>query len=122
MHWYIDVLQKYAVFSGRARRAEYWFFVLFNFLISIGLAIVDAVLGLTSDSGFGPLQSLYGLAVFVPSLAVSVRRLHDTNRTGWWLLIALIPIVGAVVLLIFMVTDSDAGANQYGPNPKEASA
>lgn len=121
MEYYMAVLRKYADFSGRARRAEYWMFALINLLISIGLAIIDtAVLGM--EGSVGVLGSLYGLAVLIPSLAVGVRRLHDTNRSGWWLLIGLIPVLGAIVLIIFFVQDSDPGVNQYGPNPKESVA
>lgn len=117
MHWYLDVLKKYAVFSGRARRMEYWMFALINFVITIVLAIIDGMVGLGGES-YGVLSGLYTLAVLIPSLAVSVRRLHDTGRSGWWLLIALIPILGGLVLLVFMVLDSEAGPNQYGPSPK----
>lgn len=92
-------------------------FVLFNLLISIALSIVDAVTGL-AETGVGVLSTLYGLAVLIPGIAVSVRRLHDTNHSGWWLLIAFVPLIGAIVLIIFMVRDSDEGSNQYGPNPK----
>lgn len=113
MNWYLDVLKKYAVFEGRARRKEYWMFVLFNVIIAIGLGIIEGVLGLS-----GVLSTLYSLAVLVPSIAVSMRRLHDIGRTGWWLLISFIPIIGAVVLLVFMVMDSQPGQNQYGANPK----
>lgn len=121
MNWYIDVLRKYAVFSGRARRKEYWFFVLFNILVSLLLGIIDGLTGSFSHSaGIGLLGGLYTLAVLIPSIAVSVRRLHDTDRSGWWLLISLIPVIGAIVLLIFMVLDSQTGENQYGPNPKAA--
>jgi uncharacterized membrane protein YhaH (DUF805 family) len=119
--WYLEVLHKYAVFSGRARRKEYWLFVLFNILIAFALAIIDSATGL-AKSGSIPLNSLYCLAVLVPSVAVAVRRLHDTGHSGWWWLIALVPLVGAVVLLIFMVQDSAPGQNQYGPNPKQAVA
>jgi uncharacterized membrane protein YhaH (DUF805 family) len=121
MNWYLEVLQKYALFNGRARRKEFWLFILFSVLISIVLASIDSATGLTK-SGFSPLHSLYVLAVLVPSVAVSVRRLHDTGHSGWWLLISLVPLVGAVVLLIFMVQDSEPGRNQYGPNPKQAVA
>ncbi len=120
-NWYMQALRKYAVFSGRARRREYWFFVLFYVLISIGLAIIDAVAGLRIGE-VGLLQGLYGLAVLIPGLAVAVRRLHDTGRTGWWLLIILIPLIGAIVLLVFMFLDSEPGENKYGPSPKVAGA
>jgi len=102
------------VFSGRARRKEYWFFSLFNMIIGIVLGFVEVLVG-----GPGIVGMLYGLAVLIPALAVSVRRLHDTDRSGWWLLILLIPVVGAIVLLIFMVLDSSPGENQYGANPKQ---
>jgi len=118
--YYTGVLRKYVDFSGRARRAEYWFFVLVNALISIAIQIVEAIFGISSGGGVGILSGLYGLAVLLPSLAVACRRLHDTNRSGWWLLIALIPIIGVIVLIIFAVQDSDEGTNKYGPNPKEA--
>jgi uncharacterized membrane protein YhaH (DUF805 family) len=112
MHYYLDVLKKYAVFEGRASRKEYWMFVLFNILISIVLSIVFDLLGVHL------LVFLYSLAILIPSIAVGVRRLHDTNRTGWWLLIGLIPLIGTIVLLVFFVIDSQPGSNQYGPNPK----
>ncbi|MEI7450462.1 MAG: DUF805 domain-containing protein [Desulfomonile sp.] len=119
MNWYLEVLKKYAVFGGRARRREYWSFALFNVLISIVLAIIDYVTGTFRPAGgMGLLGTLYGLAVLIPSIAVSVRRLHDTDRSGWWLLIGLIPIIGAIILLIFVLKDSQPGENQYGSNPK----
>lgn len=120
MNWFIAALKKYAEFSGRARRSEYWYFTLFYLLIYIGLIIVDSIVGLTGDTGVGILSALFALGMLIPSLAVSVRRLHDTDRSGWWLLIAFLPIVGAIVLLVFMVQDSQAGENRFGPNPKLA--
>lgn len=124
MEWYLDVLKnKYAQFTGRARRLEYWYFALFNVIASIVLAVLDGLFGtFNTATGAGLLSGLYALAVLVPSLAVAVRRLHDTDRTGWWLLIALVPVIGVIVLLVFMLIDSQPGANQYGPNPKEATA
>jgi uncharacterized membrane protein YhaH (DUF805 family) len=119
--WYMQVLKKYAVFSGRARRKEYWFFILWYVIISIGLAIIDSVAGLHIGKA-GVLQTLYALALLIPSLAVAVRRLHDIGRTGWWLLIGLIPLIGVIVLLVFMFTDSQPGENEYGPSPKAAAA
>jgi uncharacterized membrane protein YhaH (DUF805 family) len=116
MNWNLDVLKnKYAVFSGRARRTEYWMFFLFNLLIAIGIAIIEAVIG----TG-GILGIVFSLAMLVPGIAVTVRRLHDTERTGWWILISLIPFLGWIVLLVFMVLDSHPGDNAYGPNPKAA--
>ena len=121
MNWYLQVLQKYAVFSGRARRMEYWMFVLFNILISIGLGIIDGIMGLTVGVvGIGLLGTIYALAMIIPSIAVGVRRLHDTDRTGWWCLIGFVPLIGAIVLLIFFVLDSTPGSNRFGANPKGA--
>jgi len=119
VNWYLEVLKKYAVFAGRARRRELWSFVLCNVLISIALGIIDYVTGTFHPAGgTGLLQALYGLAVLIPNIAVSVRRLHDINRSGWWLFIGLIPIIGSIILLIFVLKDSQPGENQYGPNPK----
>lgn len=123
MNWYLEVLKKYAVFSGRARRKEYWYFFLFNIIISIVLAAIDGATGsFSAEAGMGLLGGIYTLAVLIPGIAVSVRRLHDTERSGWWLLIGLVPLIGAIVLLVFMVQDSKPGQNQYGANPKEATA
>jgi uncharacterized membrane protein YhaH (DUF805 family) len=122
MSWYIKVLKNYAVFSGRARRKEYWMFVLFNFIFYVALTIIDVITGMYSDIGLGVLSGIYSLALFIPALAVAVRRLHDTNRSGWWLFIALVPFVGAIILLVFLATDSQPGENQYGPNPKASVA
>ena len=121
MNWYLEVLKKYAVFSGRARRKEYWFFALFNIIIGLALTFIDFSTGLYDvEFEIGLLSSLYSLAVLVPSIAVTIRRLHDTSRTGWWFLIAFVPIIGVIVLLVFMVFDSTPGDNQYGPNPVDA--
>jgi uncharacterized membrane protein YhaH (DUF805 family) len=121
--WYLLVLKKYLVFEGRARRKEYWYFVLFNILAGITLGIIDNVTGtLNPETGMGLLSGLYSLAVLIPTIAVSIRRLHDTDRSGWWLLIALIPLIGGLVLLVFFVLDGTPGTNQYGPNPKEETA
>ena len=113
MNWYLGCWKKYAEFSGRARRKEFWMFVLFNFLVSIAVGIVDGILGTN-----GALGGLYSLAVLIPSLAVAARRLHDTDRSGWWQLIALIPLIGFIVLLVFLCSDSKPGENRFGANPK----
>jgi len=119
MDWYLKVIRNYVGFSGRAHRTEFWMFVLINLVITLVLSFIDGMLGLASaEYGMGPLQGLYSLAVLLPSLAVAVRRLHDTGRTGWWLLICLIPLIGAIVLIVFYCLDSQEGDNQYGPNPK----
>lgn len=120
--YYMQALKKYAVFSGRSRRKEYWFFVLWYTIIIIGLGILDSILGTQTAKGIGLLGTLYGLALLIPSLAVTVRRLHDTGRTGWWILIGLIPILGWIVLLVFMFLDSQPGSNEHGPSPKAAAA
>lgn len=104
---------KYATFKGRARRPEYWYFALFTFAGSIILSIVDAVVFMSQN--FSPLSSLFSLAMLVPSLAVGARRLHDIGRSGWWLLIALVPVIGFIVLIIFLVKKGDEEANEYGP-------
>ncbi len=112
MSWYVECWKNYAVFGGRARRAEYWMFVLINMLVLMGLGVVDFLLGTAI------LHDLYCFAVFLPGLAVGVRRLHDTGHSGWWLLIGIIPIIGGIVLLFFMISDSQPGENRFGPNPK----
>lgn len=117
MNWYMEVLKKYTEFSGRSRRTEYWMFTLFNIIISIVLSVVDGIVGT-----LGILSMLYFLAILIPSLAVSIRRLHDTDRSGWWLLVGLVPFIGAIILLVFMVQDSKPSENQYGANPKGATA
>ncbi len=118
MNWYLGVLKKYTVFTGRAQRAEYWYFVLFNLIIIFVLGFIDGLLG-TGGAYGGVLGGIYMLAVLLPSIAVGIRRLHDTDRSGWWLLLGLIPLAG-LVLLVFFVLDSTPGENQYGPNPKGA--
>jgi uncharacterized membrane protein YhaH (DUF805 family) len=122
MKWYLEVLKKYAVFSGRARRTEFWMFTLVNIVVSMLLAFVDSSFGMTVSYSVGILSSLYALAVLVPSLAVWVRRLHDTGRSGWWWLISLVPFIGIVVLLVFAAQDSQPGSNKYGANPKGATS
>lgn len=117
MNWYMDVLKKYAVFNGRARRKEYWMFFLFNLIILLVIGFVEGLFGSPGIIGV-----LYSLAILIPGIAVSVRRLHDTGRSGWWLLIGFIPLLGVIVLLVFMVLDSKPGENQYGANPKTETA
>ena len=97
-------------------------FLLFNILISIALGFVEGMFGLVTELGFGMISIVYSLLLLIPSLAVGVRRLHDTGRSGWWLLIVFVPIVGAIALLVFAVQDSESGHNEYGPNPKCALA
>lgn len=123
MNSYIETLKKYAVFDGRARRKEYWLFVLFNIIVGVVLNVVDRMTGTYSaDYGMGALGGIYTLAVLLPGIGVSIRRLHDTDRSGWWLLLIFIPIIGGIVLLVFMILDGTPGTNRFGPNPKEAAA
>ena len=115
MHWYTDVIQKYAVFSGRADRPEFWWFTLINAIIGwliyfLGIAILGR--------GGVAIAFLYDLAVFLPALGVAIRRLHDTNRSGWWILIALVPFIGWIILLVFYASAGTPGPNDHGPDPK----
>ena len=144
MEWATLPLKKYAQFDGRSRRKEYWMYVLLLIVVGIVVGIVESILGLTGMVGpYGPISALFMLATLVPSLAVGVRRLHDTNRSGWWLLVgygpfilylclmlagmlqiamivALVALIGFIVLLVFMVLEGTKGPNQYGPDPKGA--
>lgn len=114
MEWYLLALKKYNQFSGRSRRKEYWMFSLYSFVFAILLSIVESLIGLS-----GILSGLYSLAVLIPSIAVFIRRLHDTNRSGWWFWIGLVPLIGPIVLIVFLAQDSQAESNQYGANPKQ---
>ncbi|MGX2975256.1 DUF805 domain-containing protein [Ursidibacter arcticus] len=150
MNWYLAVLKKYATFTGRARRKEFWMFVLINSIISWGLLFIDIAIGSakidfnTGTVEYGFFSTIYALLVLLPSIAVSVRRLHDTGRSGWWLLLGVVfttilgvigffiavfigmfigifigCLIGTVILLILYSLDSQAGENKYGVNPKE---
>jgi uncharacterized membrane protein YhaH (DUF805 family) len=120
IHWYLKVLKEYANFNGRARRKEYWMFTLFNIIFGGIAMILDSVFGIAIEGvGYGPLYGVYVLVLFIPGLAVAVRRLHDIGKSGWMILIALIPVIGAIWILVLMVTDSNPGENLYGANPKE---
>ena len=116
MEWYLRVVKdNYANFNGRARRKEYWMFVLFNFLILIVVGIVDFILGTVPL-----LYLIYCLAMLIPSVAVGIRRLHDVGKSGWWIFISLIPLIGGIWLLVLLFTDGTPGDNIYGPSPKAA--
>ncbi|KJY39023.1 MULTISPECIES: DUF805 domain-containing protein [Streptomyces] len=117
MNYYLDVIKRYADFQGRARRQEYWMFLLWNIPIVIVLTILDYALG-----SYPVITWIYTLAVFLPSLGVSVRRLHDTGKSGWWYLVSLIPFIGFIWMIILMATEGDAGPNAYGPSPKQIAA
>jgi uncharacterized membrane protein YhaH (DUF805 family) len=129
MKWYLKVLRQYTDFSGRARRTEYWMFVLFNLIFAVAAMAVDNLLGITfkftGPDGtpmpffYGYVYVFYALAAFLPGLAVLVRRLHDVGKSGWMILISLIPLVGFIWLLVLLCTDSQGGSNKWGDNPKE---
>jgi uncharacterized membrane protein YhaH (DUF805 family) len=131
MSWYMEVLKKYAVFNGRARRKEYWYYFLVNIIIAMVLGALTGIVSAAASNAnsgsmspvtsvFSCISSLYSLAVLLPGLGVGIRRLHDTGRSGWWLLIGLIPLIGVIWMLVLMAQDSQPGDNQYGPNPKMA--
>ena len=124
MNYYISVLKKYATFGGRARRKEFWMFVLFNFIFAMVAVVLDNVLGLTvhfpgSIIDYGYIYYAYALFTMIPNLAVTVRRLHDVGKSGWMFFIVLIPIAGGIWLLVLLCKDSEPGINKYGPNPKQ---
>ncbi|MEA3009292.1 MAG: hypothetical protein QOJ91_984 [Sphingomonadales bacterium] len=119
MEWATLPLKRYAEFSGRSRRKEYWMYTLLVIVVAIVLSVIENLLGLGGMVGpYGLLTSLFLLATLVPSIAVGIRRLHDTGRSGWWLLIALVPFVGGIVLLVFYCLEGNNGPNEYGPDPK----
>jgi uncharacterized membrane protein YhaH (DUF805 family) len=116
----------YVKFTGRARRSEYWFVTLFLFLTTLGATVIDAALfdgdvdDFLLDGGWGVFGVLWGLAVLLPSIALLVRRLHDSDKSAWWILILLVPFAGVIVLFVFTLLDSTPGENKHGPSPKEA--
>lgn len=112
-YWKLVVLERYAKFDGRARRAEYWWFVLANFIVAVVLAILSGISDL-----FLLLYFAYAIAMFIPTIAVAIRRLHDTDRSGWWLLITFVPLVGGIILIVLLALDSTRGTNQYGISEK----
>jgi len=110
-----SVLTQYVGFSGRARRAEYWYFFLFECIVNFVLSMLGNI---TDMNFFNILITLFNLAVFLPGLAVCFRRMHDTGKSAWYLLIGLVPIVGQILIMLWFIKDSEPGTNQYGPNPK----
>ena len=115
MNWYLDAFKNYANFQGRARRKAYWMFIIFWLIAATIIGILDSVL-----ETYGTIFSLYVLGTLIPIIALSVRRLHDIGKSGWWYFIQFVPLIGGIWLLILLVTDSQPGSNQYGPNPKES--
>ena len=132
MKWWLTCIRKYVTFEGRARRKEYWMFTLFNVVFVVVTMLLDILLfGATPDNPTSPryLTTLYGLFVFLPTLTVVVRRLHDIGRSGWWLagyygvaFVCTILMITAVWMIVWMCFDSQAGENKYGPNPKQIAA
>jgi uncharacterized membrane protein YhaH (DUF805 family) len=122
MKWFIASLKKYAVFQGRARRIEYWMFVLFSFIILVVALILDNVFGIAIEgSSYGPIYIVFTLALLLPSLALSARRLHDIGKSGWFILVNLIPIVGAIWYLVLVCSKGNQGTNGFGDDPKATS-
>ncbi len=123
MGWYLLAWQRATDFSGRSRRTEYWMFQLFNFLVALALGLLAFGAGALSSEqdGFSVFSisiGVFGLVSFIPALSITVRRLHDIGKSGWWYLIAFVPLIGGLVLFVFTLLDSDPDRNEYGPNPK----
>lgn len=123
MDWFTLALKKFAVFNGRSRRREYWMFFLFCVIVIFFATILDNAFGITfnvaeENSGFGPIYLFSSLVLFIPTLAVSVRRLHDIDKSGWFVFVIIIPLIGAIWFLVMMITEGTKGTNQYGPDPK----
>ncbi|SDH91048.1 Uncharacterized membrane protein YhaH, DUF805 family [Vibrio xiamenensis] len=116
MKWFIQAFKKYAVFNGRARRKEFWMYYLFLIIFMVVAAVIDAAMGSFV------LSAVFTLVTLVPTLSVYIRRLHDTGRSGWWILISLIPLVGGLVLFYFLISDGGVEDNQYGESPKMVAA
>jgi uncharacterized membrane protein YhaH (DUF805 family) len=121
MEWMLLPLKRYADFSGRSRRKEYWMFVLGIFIAAILLSIIESAMGMAGMIGgaYGPLTAIFFLAILIPSIAVQVRRFHDQDKSGWFVLLALIPFLGGLAVLIFMCLDGTKGPNRFGPDPKD---
>lgn len=120
MNWYLEVIHNYIGFSGRARRIEYWMFIVVNMVFTFVLGAIDRMIGwrLVGDSGV--LTTLYGVFIFLPWWAVQFRRLHDTDRSAWWLLLIIIPVVGWIIIILFNCQRGTLGENRYGPDPLQA--
>ncbi|WP_227671116.1 DUF805 domain-containing protein [Psychrobacter pulmonis] len=115
MDWFKKDLRNYANFSGRARRKEYWYFV----LVQMGLVIIAMILdAIIFNSEIGLFYIVVALGLFLPGLAVTIRRLHDTSRSGWWFLISILPLIGSIILLVFLASDTKFETNQWGPPAK----
>ncbi len=120
MNWFLVVVKNYTGFEGRAQRQEYWMFYLFYVIFYAVAAVIDNFLA--AILGFPILTIVFALGLLLPSLAVTIRRLHDIGKSGWWIFISLVPVIGTIWLLVLLCTDSIAGENEFGPNPKELTA
>lgn len=128
MEWMLMPLKRYADFSGRSRRKEYWMFTLFNILVMVGISIIGGILGGFTPGETGEMSlgggimfgliGIYALAIFIPALAVQVRRFHDQDKSGWFVLLGFIPYIGGIIVLVFMCLDGNKGENRFGPDPK----
>jgi uncharacterized membrane protein YhaH (DUF805 family) len=123
MAWYLLAWQRATDFTGRSRRTEYWMFQLFNFLAALALGLVafgcGAIVGEKEGlDAFAICMGMFGVVSFIPALSITIRRLHDIGRSGWWYFIAFVPLIGGIILFVFMLLDSDSERNEYGPNPK----
>jgi len=121
MEWMLMPLRRYADFSGRSRRKEYWMFVLGVIIVAVVIGIIEGILGLSGSiaGAYGPISAVFLLAIFIPALAVQVRRFHDQDKSGWFVLLSLIPLVGGLAVLVFMCLDGTQGQNRFGPDPKD---
>jgi uncharacterized membrane protein YhaH (DUF805 family) len=120
MKYYLKAFKNYAEFTGRANTSEFWYFVMFNIIFSITAMILDIVLGIDSRGlRYGPIYEVYTAIVFIPGLAVAVRRLHDVGKSGWFIFIVVIPLIGIIWFFVVVSANGDAGKNEYGIKPKE---
>lgn len=120
MNWYIDAFKNYFNFSGRAHRKAYWMFVLFYIIFAFVAGVLDGILGtVNQETGLGVIGGVYAFATLIPSIALTTRRLHDTNRSGWWQLLYIIPFIGGLVVLIFTLLEGTNGDNRFGEDPRD---
>ena len=121
LDWMMMPLKRYTDFAGRSRRKEYWFFLLGVFIVAILLSIIEGILGLSGMVGgvYGPLTTLFLLGIIIPSIAVQIRRFHDQDKSGWFVLLSFIPFLGGLIVLVFMFLEGTKGPNRFGPDPKD---
>ena len=119
MEWMLLPLKRYAQFKGRSRRKEFWMFFLLQVILLIAAMVADGLIFGVSAESTGPVGLVLAIALLIPGLAVGVRRLHDISKSGWWVLIALIPLIGLIILIVFFVKDGVPGPNDHGPDPKD---